>query len=273
MNARTEMRRGLGAGLSVAVGYLPVALTFGVLARETGLSPVEAAGMSAWVYAGASQFLALRMIGAAASPLQIVLATLILNFRHFLMGASLARRLSARRGAAAALAYWLTDETFVVASIRLAPGAEGRLSAAGFFALGATAYLSWVGGTIAGSLLAAWIPAGLMGSLGIGLYALFVALLVPSLRKSWRVALVAGASALLALAIARLLPGLSEGWILIGATLAASGIGALLPERARESTAVGRGEAAGPGHRGKTGEGAQGGAGEPSRKAPGGGPP
>jgi 4-azaleucine resistance transporter AzlC len=227
--AGSELRRGLGAGFSVAIGYLPVALTFGVLAREAGLSPVEATGMSAWVYAGASQFLALRMIGAAASPLQIVLATFILNFRHFLMGASLARRLSARRGAAAALAYWLTDETFVVASIRLSGGTGGGLSAAEFLALGLTAFLSWVAGTLAGSLLAGWIPAGLMGSLGIGLYALFVALLVPSLRKSWRVALVAGASALFAFAVSRLAPGVSEGWILIGATLAASGVGALLP--------------------------------------------
>jgi 4-azaleucine resistance transporter AzlC len=204
--ARSELRRGIGAGFSVAIGYLPVALTFGVLAREAGLSPVEATGMSAWVYAGASQFLALRMIGAAASTLQIVLATFVLNFRHFLMGASLARRLSARRGAAAALAYWLTDETFVVASIRLSSGTRGGLSAVGFLSLGLTAYLSWVGGTLAGSLLAGWIPAGLMGSLGIGLYALFVALLVPSMRKSWRVA-----------------------------TLAASGVGALLPARPGEA--------------------------------------
>ena len=224
-----ELSRGLGAGLSVALGYLPVALTFGVLAGQTGLSPAEAAGMSAWVYAGASQFLALRMIAAAASPLQIVLAPFILNFRHFLMGASLARKLSARRGTAAALSYWLTDETFVVASIRLASGPEARLSAASFLILGLMAYASWVGGTLTGALLARWIPAAVMGSLGIGLYALFIALLVPSIRKSWRFGLVAGASAAIGFAVSRLAPALSEGWILIGATLGASALGTLLP--------------------------------------------
>jgi 4-azaleucine resistance transporter AzlC len=230
MSRHGELARGLGAGLSVALGYLPVALTFGVLARESGLSPAEAAGMSAWVYAGASQFLALRMIAAAASPLQIILATFILNFRHFLMGASLARKLTARRAAAAALAYWLTDETFVMASIRLSPDPEHRLSAGSFMILGLTAYLSWVGGTVTGALLTRWIPAGVLGSLGIGLYALFIALLVPSLKRSWRLGLVAGASALLAFAASRLAPGISEGWILIGATLAASALGTLLPE-------------------------------------------
>ena len=224
-----ELARGLGAGLSVALGYLPVALTFGVLARQTGLTAGEAAGMSAWVYAGASQFLALRMIAAAASPLQIVLATFILNFRHFVMGASLAGRLSARRGVAAALSYWLTDETFVVASIRLTAGPEHRLSATSFLALGLTAYASWVAGTLAGALLGGRISVEVMGSLGIGLYALFIALLVPSIRKSWRMSLVAVAGALMAFALGRLVPALSEGWILIAATLAASALGTLIP--------------------------------------------
>ncbi|MBN1834232.1 MAG: AzlC family ABC transporter permease [Spirochaetales bacterium] len=213
----------------MALGYLPVALTFGVLARQTGLTPAEAAGMSAWVYAGASQFLALRMIAAAASPLQIILATFILNFRHLMMGASLARRLAARRGTAAALSYWVTDETFVVASIRLAPGAETKLTARTFLALGLIAYVSWVGGTLAGALLARWIPTAVMGSLSIGLYALFIALLVPSMRKSWRFGLVAAASGAIGFAVSRLAPGISEGWVLIGATLIAAALGTLLP--------------------------------------------
>jgi 4-azaleucine resistance transporter AzlC len=230
MSRRDELRRGLAAGVSVALGYFPVAVTFGILARESGLSAAEAVGMSAWVYAGASQFLALRMIVAASTPLQIILATFILNFRHFLMGASLAGKLDARRAPAGALAYWLTDETFVMAGIRLSPGRQDRLSGWSFLALGATAYLSWVGGTAVGALLTRWIPVGVVGSLGIGLYALFIALLVPSLKRSWRLGLVAGASALLAFAASRLAPEVSEGWILIGATLTASAIGALLPE-------------------------------------------
>jgi 4-azaleucine resistance transporter AzlC len=217
----------LSNGLPIALGYLPVALTFGILARQSGLSVAAVTGMSAWVYAGASQFLAVKMIAAGVGFSEIVLATLILNFRHFLMSTVLARKIEASGPKSAALSYWITDETFVVASVHARP--EG-LSALGFFTMAIMAYLSWLTGSFAGGVFAELIPVRIVDGMGIGLYALFIALLIPSARRHWQFALVAAASALTAWGLSTLFPGLSECWSLIAATLGVSALGTLLPD-------------------------------------------
>lgn len=229
MTHRSELKRGVSLGLPVALGYLPVAVTFGLLARQAGLSAPQAVGMSLWVYAGASQFLALQMIATGAGLTQIVLATFILNFRHFLMSTALAQRLHLRGPMTPLLAHGITDETFVVGSIE---HDRSPLSVHAFAGLALCAHVAWVAGTLAGSLLVALVPPRLADALGIGLYALFIALLVPSARANWRAGLTAGASALAAWALRRSAPGLSGGWVLILATLGVSALATLLPERA-----------------------------------------
>jgi 4-azaleucine resistance transporter AzlC len=231
MRGAKAVRWGFANGLPIALGYLPVAVTFGILARQSGLSTGAAAAMSAWVYAGASQFLAIRMVAAGVSSSEIVLATLILNFRHFLMSTALARRIEVDKPKAAVLSYWVTDEAFVVATVHADPGDP---SALGFFVMAVTAYLSWLTGTCLGAVFADFIPVRIVNGMGIGLYALFIALLVPSARKAWQFAAVAGASALTAWALLRLLPGMSEGWALIAATLGVSALGTLLPDAENE---------------------------------------
>jgi 4-azaleucine resistance transporter AzlC len=221
------IRWGLSNGLPIALGYLPVAVTFGILGRQAGLSVAAVTGMSAWVYAGASQFLAVKMIATGVGFFQIILATLILNFRHFLMSTVLARRIEAARPKAAALSFWVTDETFVVASLHASP--EG-LNAPSFFIMAAMAYLAWLSGSFLGGMFADLIPVRIVDGMGIGLYALFIALLIPSARTHWQFALVAAVSALTAWGLSRLAPGLSEGWALIAATLGVSALGTLLPD-------------------------------------------
>jgi 4-azaleucine resistance transporter AzlC len=232
IDRREAIRWGLSNGLPVALGYLPVALTFGILARQAGLSVAELTGMSAWVYAGASQFLAVKMIASGVGFFEIVLATLILNFRHFLMSTVLARKIEVSKPKAAALSYWVTDETFVVASVHASP--EG-LNALSFATMAMTAYLSWLTGSFVGGMFADLIPVRIVDGMGIGLYALFIALLVPSARRHWQFALVAAISALTAWGLSRLTPGLSEGWALIAATLGVSALGTLLPDVESES--------------------------------------
>jgi 4-azaleucine resistance transporter AzlC len=225
-------RWGLRNGLPIALGYLPVAITFGILGRQSGLSVAAVTGMSAWVYAGASQFLAVKMVAGGIGYSQIVIATLILNFRHFLMSTSLARRIDVNKPKAAVLSFWVTDETFVVASVH---SASEDLQPLGFLVMAIMAYLAWLSGTFAGGIFADYIPVRIVNSMGIGLYALFIALLIPSARKHWQYAVVAVVSALATWGLARLLPGFSEGWTLIAATLGVSALGTLLPDAEKES--------------------------------------
>jgi 4-azaleucine resistance transporter AzlC len=226
-----EVLRGVRAGVPVAVGYVPMAVAFGVLATHTGLSFSQAAAMSLFVYAGASQFASLGLLSGGASALAIVLATLVLNFRHFLMSVALSRSLPLGRRSGPAglraplgLGFGITDETFVVASL------EDTLTAPYFLGLSLTAYLAWLSGTLIGAGFSTLIPAVVARGMGVALYAMFIAILVPGVKKSWRNGIVAVAGGLIAWGASLAVPRLSSGWRIILAILVSSAVGAAIGE-------------------------------------------
>jgi 4-azaleucine resistance transporter AzlC len=228
-SAAGEVMRGVRAGLPVAVGYVPMAMAFGVLATQTGLGFFQAGAMSMFVYAGASQFASLGLLAGGASALAIVLATLVLNFRHFLMSVALSRRLPLRQGTdhrarllPLALGFGITDETFVVASL------EERLTARYFAGLIVTVYLAWLSGTLIGAGFSSLIPPVISRGMGVALYAMFIAILVPGVKKAWVNGLVAVAGGLLAWGASQALPSLPSGWRIVIAILVASAIGAMI---------------------------------------------
>jgi 4-azaleucine resistance transporter AzlC len=227
-----ELMRGVRAGIPVAVGYVPMAVAFGVLATQTGLGFVQAAAMSLFVYAGASQFASLGLLAGGASAAAIVLATLVLNFRHFLMSVALSRRLALERGrgvrslaAPLGLGFGITDETFVVAS--LAPD----LTPPFFLGLSVTAYLAWLSGTLIGAGFSSLIPPVIARGMGVALYAMFIAILLPGVKKSWVNGLVAAAGALVAWGISLTVPMVPSGWRIVIAILVASAVGAAITGR------------------------------------------
>ena len=143
---------GLIAGIPVALGYFPIAFSFGVGAVRIGLTEVEAVGLSVIVYAGAAQFLALVLI-ASGAPLLVAAFTLIaMNLRHLIYGPALMRAAGdgAPRRKAWAWAFSLTDEVFGAALGALSRGKP--FSEAFMFGLGIASYGAWVGGTAAGVL-------------------------------------------------------------------------------------------------------------------------
>jgi predicted branched-subunit amino acid permease len=240
---QSEILRGIRAAVPVAVGYVPMAMAFGVLARQTGLTVLQAGSMSFFVYAGASQFASLGLLAGGASALAIVLATLVLNFRHFLMSMALSRRLprGTRKDAGApgraaegdgrgraswlptlAYSFGITDETFVVASL------DEHLTPPYFLGLIATVYLSWLSGTLIGAGFASLIPPVIARGMGVALYAMFIAILLPGVKKSWINGVVAVAGGLLAWGASVAVPGLASGWRIVIAILAASALGAVI---------------------------------------------
>lgn len=142
-------RAGFKAGLAIAVGYFPVAMAFGIMAKAIGISFLETSLFSLLVFAGASQFMALNLLKTGVMAGEIVLATLLLNFRHFLMSAALSARWAERgSGRLALIAFGITDETLALAATR-----EEKLTFPFLLALEGTAYLAWVLGTAAGHRL------------------------------------------------------------------------------------------------------------------------
>ena len=101
------------------VGAWPFGVIFGALAVTSGFSRWGAAAMSAFVFAGSSQFIAVGLVAAATPPLVIILTTFVVNLRHMLYSATLAPHLNKLpRAWLIPLGFWLTDESFVVAAKR-----------------------------------------------------------------------------------------------------------------------------------------------------------
>lgn len=220
---------GLFASVPIALGYFPIAFSFGVAATRAGLTMTEAVGLSVIIYAGASQFLALALITSGAPFLVAVFSLVAMNLRHVLYGPALMKRagVAAQRRWAAIWAWGLTDEVFGAA---LGAMARGRhFSEAFMFGLGAGAYAAWVSGTALGAYagggaLEAW-PV-LNAALGFMLPALFLALLLSILSKAQLpVIVVAGLATIGVTLAASSTAGILAGMI-AGALWAVLGLGA-----------------------------------------------
>ncbi len=193
---RPPLLDGLMASLPIAMGYFPIAFSFGVAATQAGFTGLEAFALSLLIYAGASQFLAVALLSSGAPVLVSAFTLIAMNLRHVLYGPALMRAAGTGAGKrhAWAWAWGLTDEVFGQALGALARGQ--RFSEGYMFGLGIGAYASWLAGTAVGAVagggaLEGW-PA-LSAGLGFMLPALFLALLLSILsRRQVPVVAVAG---------------------------------------------------------------------------------
>lgn len=218
--------RGISLGLPIVLGYVPIAFSFGIAATKAGLSPIEATVMSALMYSGAAQFMALTLIVAGAG-FWISAATLVgMSLRHILYGPSLMRAAALDRApkGSAVWGFGLTDEVFATA---LGAMARGQVFSARFIAgLAGVSYAAWVGGTALGAVAGAAALQGwpvLDAALGFMLTALFLALLLSILQRA-QVPVIAAAALGTIAASALLSPGAG---IMAGMILGAA-VGTLL---------------------------------------------
>lgn len=173
------IKRGIKDALPVMAGYFPIAMTFGILANSAGVQALDGTMFSILVYAGASQFMAISMIASGMGYGGIVLAVFFMNFRHFIMSASVRSKLKkTSKRYFPVIGFYLTDETYSVVSMKDEIDDPGYL-----IALELSCHASWVAGTISGYLFGMFIPEMITQSMGIALYALLLALLVPSWKK------------------------------------------------------------------------------------------
>ena len=219
---------GLRQSLTIVIGYAPVAVTFGILATQFGLTSWEAGLMSFFVYAGASQFIAIEMIHQGSSVWMIGLTTFIINIRHLLMSLSVVPYFSERTLTwSLGLAQGLTDETFVLNTrvLKDVVGEENRRRVMLGINLGA--FSSWFVFTILGGVIGKWLPIQFSG-FQFALLALFIILTTTSLsKKNYKTYLLA---AILAIVFKLLIPG--KIYLILSVALAA-GIGAWRRQRER----------------------------------------
>ncbi|PLX79728.1 MAG: branched-chain amino acid ABC transporter permease [Desulfuromonas sp.] len=224
---------GFAAAWPICLGYFPIGMALGVLARQAGLTPLDMALMSLLVFAGSAQFIAVAMLAAGSSPGAIIATTFVVNFRHVLMSSALAVHLHGiSKRFLMLFAYGVNDESFAVNMARFRDGQWDRWRA---LVVHHSANGVWFIATVTGCLVGSLIPAGAFG-IDFALPAMFLALLVLQFQSRIHVI-----TAILAAAVSVLcvlyLPGDSHA--VIAAVVAAS-IGYLLQRRkpsGREGTA------------------------------------
>ncbi len=195
---RAELLAGVRATLPLVVGAVPFGIIFGALAVANGLSPAAALGMSAFVFAGSSQFIASNMVAGSAPIPFIVLTTFVVNLRHSLYAATLApymRHLSQRW--LIPLGFWLTDESFVVVVQRFQQTDSSPYKHYFFLGSALAMYSFWQLSTLVGIVAGQSIPNPQNWGLDFALIATFIAMLVPLLvaKPMLAAALVAGVAA------------------------------------------------------------------------------
>lgn len=226
MKRSSNMIQGIRAGLPIALGYFPIAIAFGALAGQAQLNWSEATLMSLIVFAGASQFVGVSMLLAGAGSVQIITTTFFLNMRHLIMSLAVNNQMRTfPRASKYLLSFFITDETFALLTLGnkdQKPDSRTPIYMAGLML---TAYIGWVSGTVVGGLGAGFIPPEITTAMTVGLYGLFIGLLVPPAKKSVRFALIALVSMLLNWVLSQVL---DLGWAIVLATILAAGLGILL---------------------------------------------
>lgn len=183
------------------VGAIPFGLIFGMLAQRSGLSFAGTLAMSAFVFAGSAQFIALGLIAAGTAWPIVVLTTWLVNLRHVLYSATLAPyvcRLPQRWQLP--LAFWLTDETFAVVIKRYTDQGDAPHNHGYYLGSALSMYLNWQCSTFLGLIGGQMLPHATEWGLDFAMPVTFIGMLIPSLksRAMWTTVTVAGLVSLMA---------------------------------------------------------------------------
>ena len=180
-------QRGLRHGFPIALGYLSVSFAFGIQATASGLYPWQALLLSLCNVTSAGQMAGVSLMSAGAELMEMALTQATINLRYSLMSLSLSQKLDKTMSPfhRMVIAFCNTDEIFVVAS-----GQSGLVGRAYLYGLISGPYLGWALGTLLGALAGNVLPSALTAALGIAMYGMFIAIVLPPFRKQAAIRLV-----------------------------------------------------------------------------------
>lgn len=224
---KRQFLQGVRHGLPIGLGYLSVSFAFGMQCVGGGLTVAQALLISMTNLTSAGQLAGLQVMLSGAALLEMALTQLVINLRYALMGLSLSQKLSPAMTTPRRMffAFANTDEIFAVASAQ-----PGRLPPHYLYGLMLLPYLGWSLGTLLGAAAGQLLPEFVCSALGIAIYGMFLAILLPPARREKSVRLVVITAGLLSIGFA-VLPGLkavSSGFAVILCAVAAAALGAVL---------------------------------------------
>ncbi len=212
-------------GVPIALGYISVSFGFGIMAVQAGLSLLQAVGISATNLTSAGQVAGVTVIAAAGTLIEMALTQLVINLRYALMGISLTQKLSPDFGTLHRLvcSFGITDEVFAVASSQ-----PRAITPAYMYGLIIPPIIGWSGGTLLGAAAGEILPEAVSGAMGIVIYGMFIAIIVPPARKDLKVLTVILFAAGLSLLFTYVFTAVPAGFSIIICALVSSALGAAL---------------------------------------------
>ena len=179
-NRKAHFLQGFQDGLPIGLGYLSISFGFGITAVSKGLKAIYAIFISMTNLTSAGQVAGLGVIVAGGTFLEIALTQLIINLRYSLMGIALSQKLEKGFGGIQRLftSFFITDEVFAVAMLKGSP-----ITPAYMYGLATLPYLGWALGTTLGAFAGDILPLSLTTALGIAIYGMFIAIVVPPSKK------------------------------------------------------------------------------------------
>ena len=178
---KTSFGKGLQDGIPIGLGYFAVSFTFGIMAIQSGLTSWQAVLISLTNLTSAGQFAGIGIIAEGGSLWEMALTQLVINLRYCLMSFSLSQKLEkgVSNGHRLAVAFGVTDEIFGVSASQ-----EGRISPWYNYGVMCVAIPGWTLGTLAGAVSGSLLPDFLVSALSVAIYGMFVAVVVPEMKKA-----------------------------------------------------------------------------------------
>ncbi len=218
---------GLKHGFPICMGYFAVAFALGIAAKQIGMTAAQSGVMSIGMVASAGEFAAITLLSAGAGVFEMIATCLVVNLRYLLMSCALSQKLDPKMalGHRFLLAQTITDELFGLSS-----AVEGYLKPVYVYGAFLIAAFGWTLGTVLGVLVGNILPDWIVGALGVSLYGMFLAIIVPPAKKTPFIgALVAVSMAASGLfSVLPLLKEISSGFRVIILTLAIAGAAAVI---------------------------------------------
>lgn len=176
---KKEFLRGLKAGFPIGLGYLSVSITFGIMSISAGLHWWQALLISMLTLTSAGQVASLSVIINPGRYLELLISQSTINVRYCFMSIALSQKTDSKfKGIYKwLLGFFITDEIFAVAMT------QKKVSRSFFLGLGVLPYVGWAFGTFVGALLGGILPESVMIALGLAIYGMFIAIIVPPMKE------------------------------------------------------------------------------------------
>ena len=218
--------KGLKDGIPICLGYLSVSFTFGMMAAKGGLPLWAIQLISMTNLTSAGQFAGLDLILSGGLYVELAVTTFVINVRYLLMSLSLSQKIDPAMSSLERLllSFGVTDEIFAVAVQQKEP-----VNARYLTGLISMPYVGWALGTLLGATAAGILPLPIRSALGIAIYGMFLAIIIPPAVKTKPVAVVAVIAVVLS-CLFKWVPGrnqLSSGWVVILCAIPAAAFAAL----------------------------------------------